>query len=549
MIEKYVEYKKAIIMKQYILIILVSWNMSLIAQPVWNTPTILNSAGIDASSGLVMDAEKSQYWTGTYGADLTIDGQTLPLVGQEDIFLTKLDSNGTVLWLERMGGLDKDKVANVAINSQDEPHIAGLFWDNAIFDTINLQATIHPNALFVAKYTTTGQVIWATAFKGKASKVMTDITIDAVDNIYCTGYFSDSLFIGNDTLISVGMEDLFVVKMDSQGNVLWTRQAGYQQQTRAREIAVNSLGEIWIGGEINGRVIFGQDTLWAETIDWDIFLVRYNASGAILNSKRLGGIYNNFLNELSLKNDNIYLVGNHVGLIQFDGISLQSNQFDSDIFIAKLDDNGQVIWAKGLGGSANDFGTAIAVGDSRILVGGYYENSTTIDNQTFTTSFGDQNGILLEIDENGQINWVQEWSGTQPSFVTNLSVYDDLFGVSGDFIGDVNVGNTTLTSNGFTDLFVAIFKPLHTSTEQQENINSKAVVFPNPTTEYISIQFIDLTLNIDEIIIFNNLGNILMQKNTLNSNDKLNINHLPTGLYFVQIKTEKGIIIKSFVKH
>ena len=60
-------------------------------------PITINGSGIEASSAIAIDQQKNQYWAGTFGDDLNINGQALSVVGQEDIFLTKLDSNNTCL--------------------------------------------------------------------------------------------------------------------------------------------------------------------------------------------------------------------------------------------------------------------------------------------------------------------------------------------------------------------------------------------------------------------------------------------------------------------
>ncbi len=528
---------------KYLLVLFLITPFLIAAQPI-----TINGNGIEASSAIAIDQQKNQYWTGTFGDDINIDGQTLSIVGQEDIFLTKLDSNNTVQWINRLGGLDEDKVNDIALNSQQAPCLVGLFWDDAVFDTITLQALIHPNALFITQYSVNGSVIWAKPIRGTGSKLMTSIFIDDLDQIYTTGYFTDTLFIDSDTLVSVGTEDLFIIKMDSQGNVLWTNQAGYQQQTRPSNIVINSVGEIWIGGSMNGRVIFGSDTLWAESLDWDIFLAKYNATGSVQMSKRFGGTFDNFLNDIAIQNDELYLTGSFVGLIDFDGQQFQTNQFDADIFIANLNANGLVNWAMPLGDVENEFGLTIAVEDNRIVTGGYYETNTIIGGQSFTTTTNDQNGLLVELNTNGQVIDASEWSGNQSSFVTDLAVFDKTFAVTGDFVGDIVIDGLTYNSNGFTDIILLNFNDLNTSTTPLLKDNYPIPIYPNPATDFISIKLLN-TLGFQQVSIVNALGQVIQQSNLVHSMTQLDVSFLSKGIYFLHIKNNDGEVVRSFIKH
>jgi hypothetical protein len=188
------------------------------------------------------------------------------------------------------------------------------------------------------------------------------IAVDANGNVYVTGYFeSDSLTLDSITLRSAGGEDIFVVKYDSNGKVLWARRAGGSEDEYARDIAVDARGNVYVIGEFKSDgLTLGSTTLRRKGEgDFfrrsDIFIVKYDPNSQVLWAKSVGGDDDEYAKSIAVDaGGNVYVTGKFESdTLTFGPITLR-NVGGLDIFLVKYDPNGQVFWAKSAGGSEED---------------------------------------------------------------------------------------------------------------------------------------------------------------------------------------------------
>ena len=202
----------------------------------------------------------------------------------------------------------------------------------------------------------------------------TSTAVDGVGNIYLTGIFQGSATLGlgeaNETvLISASGEDMFVAQYNSSGALQWAKRAGGIGSDRGLSIAVNGLGNIFLTGLFNGSATFGlgeanQTTLTSGGGN-DIFLAQYDSSGALQWARRAGGSGTD--QGVGIAADglgNVYVTGFFFGSAIFgQGQASQTtltSAGDRDMFVAKYDFIGTLLWAKRSGGTGADRGFAIA---------------------------------------------------------------------------------------------------------------------------------------------------------------------------------------------
>src|ERR1035437_9554718 len=197
-------------------------------------------------------------------------------------------------------------------------------------------------SVFIVKINSSGGVIWARNSKGNsvfADGQSSSITIDVFNDIYITGYFSrgddsvlSNIIFDTITLTNTGGYNIFIVKYDSSGNVIWANNEGVGESF---SITTDIIGSIYTVGYFN-----------------NMFVVKYDSSGNIIWFKTQNGIVQP--NAMSIDNaGNIYVVGNFEPIIVFDTITLISNGY-TDIFIVKYDSSGNVIWARNAGTPNSD---------------------------------------------------------------------------------------------------------------------------------------------------------------------------------------------------
>lgn len=516
------------------------------------------SSNIERIGGLQTNTQHEIFFAGTFANDCFIGNKQLLINGIEDVFIAKNGANGQTIWAKNISSNDRDKITGFRLFEDSVLYFSGVFWDNINFDNISLSA--NGNTLFVAKYDTSGNAIWAKPIYGNGLKSINEGVTDAQGNYLITGAFSNNLYFPTDTLSSQGVQDAFVAKYDKNGNFLWARSAGFQQQTIGTGLTVNDLGEVYVAGQFDGRVIFGNDTLWAAAQDFDIFFAQYDNNGTIQFAKRLGGIYDNTNPKLSMGIfGKVVMAGTFVGLLNIDQTSLQTNNFDSDIFLATFINTGEILSATQFGGSNTEVLEGLTVNIDDYYLSGYFNTSTQIGNITKTTASANLQNIVIRTSEVLQQNQptVISYQTTNPSSslfaVPYLGSPNSEIAIAGTFQGGISFPTSTPSpvSNGLTDIFlVGVMLPPVSTFNITKEID--LTIYPNPTTDILNIDFQTLTpTEITKFEIINTIGQVqkglFINKN--NNSYQLNISTLPKGFYFLKMTIGNEIIIREIIKN
>ena len=114
---------------------------------------------------------------------------------------------------------------------------------------------------------------------------------DRFGNSYVAGSVSDSVRLGPDTLLSAGLTDAFVAKLDGTGTIRWMRRGGGNDSDVANAVAVDSLGAVYITGRYYDSAMFGTVQLDDTSGNGDIFVVKYDGDGAPQWGRTAGGLY------------------------------------------------------------------------------------------------------------------------------------------------------------------------------------------------------------------------------------------------------------------
>jgi hypothetical protein len=307
--------------------------------------------------------------------------------------------------------------------------------------------------VFIAKYDASGNVVWAKQSGGAGLEMGRGIAVDGSGNCYITGYFDGSATFGSTTFTSSGSYDVFIAKYDAAGNFQWAARAGSSGEDFGRNIAVDGSGNSYITGTFRNLASFGSTTLTSSG-DEDIFIARYDASGNVLWAKRAGGTNKDAAFGIAVDGSgNSYITGEFQGNATFGSTTLTSTSSQPDIFIARYDASGNVLWAKQAGGnSSGDYGRNIAVdGSGNSYITGEFEGSASFGNTTLTSS-GGVDIFVAKYDASGNVLWAKRAGGNLEERASGI----DLDGsgntyISGYFLGEASFGSITITSSGASD--------------------------------------------------------------------------------------------------
>jgi hypothetical protein len=199
--------------------------------------------------------------TGLYGSGDTLNFTTpkiIPTIIHACVFVAKLDNNGNGLWLKTIVNSSGDSWAySIANDKADNSVITGNFTGNLKIDSINLTQTNNTGTVFLAKFDSTGNTLWAikSYVPSNLMEVGYSVAIDDSNKVYCTGEFHGKIAFGNDTITSLqpGLCNIFIAKFNASGNCIWGKAAGtIGSGDQGNAIATDKAGNIVVTGFITG---------------------------------------------------------------------------------------------------------------------------------------------------------------------------------------------------------------------------------------------------------------------------------------------------------
>lgn len=260
------------------------------------------------------------------------------------------------------------------------------------------------------------------------------ISGDNLGNTYTVGAFSGAITFGKSSnvtsLTSLGGFDGFIVKHDSNGNLVWATQISGSFDQEILDIEVDNGGFIVVTGYLKGNTTFystnGSSSTFSNTDNSNskLFLARYNNAGVLQWFKTVG-VSTNDARGYGVAvdaNRNITFTGYYSGSVSFDSFPLSSNSGSKDIFVAKVNASGVYQWVKSSGGNLDDTGfKVVADNTNNVYVYGEYRGTANFGaspNVVTHTSRGAKDSFLLKYDENGNNLWTN----------TLGTIYDEALG-------------------------------------------------------------------------------------------------------------------------
>jgi hypothetical protein len=303
-----------------------------------------------------VDSAGNAYYGGYFYFRMRAGNDTLHCSDLVDAFLMKRDPQGNLLWTIGMGAngyTGSDCINTVMTDASGNVLVGGTLCGtlSVINGTpVNLPAGADMD-IFFARFNPQGQLIWAKRFPNKSYEYVYHSTMDASGNMYysCRS-FCDTTFIENDTLINATH---FVLKMDPGGHVLWTREVPGNANIRGPVISADRSGNLYLMNCLGSftQYIQGQMLVNSGT-HLELYLAKLNTQGQLQWAKTLPGSGSDYPSEICTYGDSVIkAIGEFAGAqIAFDNYTLSNNIPQSNkTFIFNFDQKGNLIWAKRYG--------------------------------------------------------------------------------------------------------------------------------------------------------------------------------------------------------
>jgi hypothetical protein len=441
----------------------------------------------DRASGIGVDASGNVYVTGTFNgtADFDPSGATSNLVsvGNSDVFIAKYNSSGSLVWAKSVGGSGIDVCYGIAVDGSSNVYIVGYFNGTADFDPAAGTSNLVTNGgtdIFLAKYSSAGALVWAKNIGGTSNDVGRAITLDGSENVYITGeYRTTADFNPGGTaknLTSVGNGDVFIAEYSSAGSCLLAISVGGTSADAGYGIGVDGIGSVTITGEFNDIADFDPGTGTSNLTSagaTDIFLAQYDFSGNLLWYNSFGETSNDYSRGIAVdpNGGDIYITGVFNGTADFNpaiGTTNLTSAGLEDMFFAKYDASGGLVFAKSVGGSFSDLGAAITFDASgNVYVAGYFTGTDAdFDPGAGTATLTDPGGFGLfyaKYNSSGIFQWVKGAGDVEDDEARAIAVdgsgnvyVTGFFGGTVDF--DPGPGTSNLVAAGSDDIFLAKYE-------------------------------------------------------------------------------------------
>jgi len=380
-----------------------------------------------------------------------------------------------LVWAEKIGGWNDDEGNSIAVDAGGNVYVGGYFWGTVDFDPgpgiFNLSS--NGKDFFIMKMNASGNLIWVKQFGEADADRKPSVTLDAAGNVYATGHFTGTVdFDPNNgvfNLTSSGSSDIFIIKLDTSGNLVWAKKMGGSYYDYGHSVAVDAAGNVYATGSFSVTADFDppRQSNLISTGSWDVFIVKLDSSGNFVWAKRFGDFLPDGGSSVAVDAaGNVYATGNFQGTADFDpsfGTFNLISAGDDDIFIVKLNVSGNLVWAKQFGGTFDDDGTSIAVDDAgNVFATGHLQGTVDFDPGPGTLPLSGHNWVsafVTKLDASGNLIWAKH-SGGDYSFSLAIdagaNVYTTgFFEDTADFDPGPGTFNLASFSTNHPDVFIS----------------------------------------------------------------------------------------------
>lgn len=523
----------------------------------------------DVVRHMVVDDAGNSYTVG-YFANTAIFGEgqnqaSVTAEGLSDIFISKVNPEGELVWVKSYGALDNDYANGISLDDDGNIYVTGVFQQTVNFNPDGAGGVVTSNGfhdVFILKLDSAGDFIWVKSIGSPNYEEAASISPDNLGNVYVTGFFfspidfdpSDGEFVMN----SSGTGNAFFMKLDADGNFQWAKQiGGADGSAYGKSVRTLENGNVVILGEFSGITDLNPDgeELIINSAGKDFYLLYLDASGNFLN------VYHTSTSSIDAPgrtdvtrfdvddSGNFYIIGSIFEAVNFDSVNNEEeftitpdNSFYNG-FVLKLNSAGEPQWVKQVEGSDMVFIYSVAVSnDERVHLTGFFTANATFGDFSITQQSDNlYDAFVAEIDTNGQFQSAYSFGGCsgpdghEIDVDTEGNVYlSSSFHSTVDlnpFDGNQNV--TILGEDGYRDIYTIKVKPGNLGITETE-LGGKIMIYPNPAVNYVQISgkenFADKAFHIYDIT----GKKVLIGK--IDQNQKIALDNLTKGTYVLKIE-------------
>jgi len=486
-------------------------------------------------------------------------------------FLAKQWGAGGVKWLVQFPNADPigNFMGNylVADTVSNNVYITGRFYNPLVIPGgPTLISNTGEGSLFILKYDFEGNFQWA--IQEDIANTDPSLACDQSGNVLLTGIFSGSHTFGDTELVSAGLEDLFIVKYNSSGEQIWAQRAGGEETEYFGLISTDGQDNVYLSGEfLSMDISIGDYFISTEEGEGNIIMAKLDADGNTQWVSTKGGSTAHPYGDHFGWPTGIHTDVDGYSTVK--GCCYDSAYFDDIVlislldkpqslrrwnkFVARFDPEGNTVWAKSISEVSRswDYNQFDVDQSGNVYTGLRVPDTIMFENDYTFLPSGNNDLVVARYSNAGELDWVKSIASgsTGNYYLSSVAAYDEETAfVGGWFTDQLDFGTTAYTVDNKTGFIGLLDNPVGIPVyERDESLHF--ALFPNPANHTVYVQLKEEALCSVQLWITDIAGKQLLttamsagQKKTA-----IDLSSFSSGVYMVRLKSDRKMAVKKLV--
>jgi len=395
--------------------------------------------------------------------------------GSTDCYVAKLSASGNIVWKLTLGGSSFDQATYVQQTSDSGFILTAISMSNDVdFDTNRGMRDA-----WVIKLSKNGTVDWKKNYGGSMNEIPLCIKQTTDGGYVFVGWSASS---DGDLSVNKGSEDCWIVKLDASGNIVWQKSMGGSSEDHFTSVIQTSDGGYLAAGSIRS----GDGDITGFYGSHDVWVVKFDASGYVMWQKNYGGSSEDHFGDHGLAGAVIETFDGGYALSCFSNstdFDVTGNHGDYDAWILKLTSNGTIDWQKSFGGSGDDEGMFITqMPDSTLIVTGL---TNSLDGDV-DTMYGVYDVWCFKVSAAGNLLWEQSFGGMFKESAFAMDQTRDTSVILAG-VATMAGGQVTGYKGGLYDMWVVKLKMTPVINSVDDLNKTQVIISPNPASHTVEL--------------------------------------------------------------
>ena len=472
----------------------------------WTWARSLGGDSMERVWDIETDASSNIYLIGDFADSLCVNGQSYAGYGVSDSFVMKFSSSGAFIWAQTFGSVAEDSAISVATDPLGNCYVSGYF-----VDTLRVQEqSVVSNGgwdTYIVKLDPQGELLWLRSFGGPLNDIAYGLAVSPLGRVYVAGWFADSIsFPGGSSIVSAGGSDIFCLALDLAGDYLWSRRAGTAGVDYGYQVAADEDGNAYVTGVAGMGAIFGPFALSSN----GMYVTKLDPQGQFLwlNSGANGAVVNIAIQAETGASQSGMVCGRLSQDVTYGEFSYSPINESDDAYYATFDANtGQWLELNTFGGAWADNGKDVDLSFDPVIVFNF-EGSADFGDQTFNSS-GERDLVLAYGFPDLQFVSAGGQFSEVPSCIKQLP--NGKIMIAGWHFGSFQLGAWNLDSGNSSNqnAFLACFDPAVAVDDDLIAVPSPIEYGPNPFSTELKLKLNKADSSSSKLKIYNLRGQLI----------------------------------------